>query len=226
MTTEQSAAPTAALATGMEAADDQGRIFASSQNDTPALPQNESQREYQALVKAGAPQSLLDEFLKQSPDVKKSTLSPEAAELESQFPPASPADIDLGFVPEQLATPEGVAAKTQMETWITAAGMPKDMTQPFVNSVNETARTLSTMTPNNREIHAHVEQDKAIRMCGGEANYKAQLAEARVFLQNLDKRSPGVLAFIKTHPEVVDNSAMTQSILFQMVVLDKARRGK
>jgi hypothetical protein len=226
MTTEQAAPAATAGPTGMEGADSDGRVFASSQTPAPAAPQNDSQREYQALVAAHAPQSLLDEFLKQTPDaVANSTLTAEQKEIADQFPTANPADIDLGFVPEQLAKPEGVAAKTQMETWITSAGAPKEMVQPFIDSVNQTAKTLATMPAQNREVHAKMEQDKAVRMCGGETAYKAQLADAKVFLQRLDQKSPGVLNFIKSHPEVIDNSAMTLSILFRMAALDKVRRG-
>jgi hypothetical protein len=226
MTTEQ-AAPTAAPALAPVqpgiSPDEMGRIHVSSQ--TVQAPQSEAASILADLVAHKAPPNVIDEWKSQHPELAESTLTPDQQELAAAFPPATPADVDLGFNPDQLATPEGVAAKTQMETWVAASGAPKDMVQPLVNSVNDTAKALATMPANNRAVHAQLETDKAIRMCGGEANYKAQLAEAGAYLRRLDAKSPGVVDFLRAHPEVIDNSAMTQCLLFRMAALDKVRRG-
>jgi hypothetical protein len=224
MTTEQLAAPTAATAapTGMESAGDDGRVFASS--EVPQAPQSESQKILADLVKYKAPQNVIDEFKQQNPDMADATMTPAEKEVAAEFPPVSAKDVDLQFPADVPMTPEITAIKTQMETWITASGGTKEMIQPLISAINATA-PIAAMTADQRAVHMKVETDKIIRSVGGEANYKTQLAEAKIYLTELEARAPGIRKFIMDNPHIIDNSALVQSQLFRLAALAKARRG-
>ena len=121
------------------------------------------------------------------------TRSAEAIELDKAFPSAQPRDytIRYGGPGEDVPmTKELGDFDTSARTWMSTAGMPREIGNSLVSAIDKTTQATKHMTEGELEIYGHKEFEKLQRAHA--EKLEERLHAAAVMIDQLEQTQPGL----------------------------------
>jgi hypothetical protein len=120
-----------------------------------------------------------------------------AREIDQHFPPARPEQFDLPSLADEGEDygPRQFEADKLARSWLADARFPREIGSHIAQEAARTAALLKTMTPESRELWARGQREMIDRTLGAAAPRK--LALAHQLIQELEGKSPGVVAFLE-----------------------------
>jgi hypothetical protein len=121
-----------------------------------------------------------------------------AREIDQHFPPARPEQFDMPVIADEGEDygPRQFEADKLARSWLADARLPREIGSHIAQEAARTAALLKTMTPETRELWARGQREMIDRTLGAAAPRK--LALAHQLIQELEGKSPGVVAFLET----------------------------
>jgi hypothetical protein len=144
--------------------------------------------------------------------------------IEAQFPAAKPEDYRITYAdPGQIPPPmtsELHAFDASARTWMSGAGMPRELGNSLVNTISKVAQHTQHMTPDQLESYGYSEFERLQKAHGPALDEKLNAAGRMV--HELDTQHPGLKNLLKSNR--IGDSAMVASILIQHASIYHARK--
>jgi hypothetical protein len=148
----------------------------------------------------------------------------EEKELDRHFAAAKPEDfiIRYGLPGQELPmTPELKQFDASARTWLSMAGMPKNIGDSLVNAIAKVTATTQRMTPAQLEQYGADEFVKLERAHGPALEERLQVAERMV--HDLDLKTAGLKNLLKSRG--IGDNALIANMLIAHARIYHARRG-
>jgi hypothetical protein len=140
------------------------------------------------------------------------TKSPEQKNLEQWAPDAKPGDYRIAYgVPGQEAemTPEIKQFDETARTWMSTAGMPRDLGNSLVNQIAKVAQQTERMSPDELLQYGYSEYEKLQRVHGNKLDER--LHSAAKMIDVLEQQRPGLKSLLKS--QGLGDSAIVANML-------------
>ena len=153
------------------------------------------------------------------------TRTPEQKQLDTLHPPAKPNDYIIRYsIPGQETpmTPELKQFDTAARTWMTDAGLTREIGNSLANAIGKVVETTHKMTDAQLESYALTEYARLERAYG--SNLETKLQSAAQMIHALESKQPGLKTFLKS--KGIGDSAIIASMLIQQAERWHERRGR
>jgi hypothetical protein len=140
-------------------------------------------------------------------------------------PPAEPADYLISYArPGQDVpiTPEIKAFDQAARTWMSSAGLPRELGNSLANTIDRVTEHTATMTEAQLEAYGHTEFQKLQQAYGPELEAKLNAA-GRMVLE-LDAKTPGLKTLLKS--QGIGDNAMVAKLLIEAGERYWTRKGR
>jgi len=151
------------------------------------------------------------------------TRSDEQKLLDAQFPAAKPEDYIIHYgIPgqEPEMTKELKAFDTSARTWMSSAGLPRELGNSLVTTIAKVAQQTQRMTADQLETYGYAEFEKLQRAHG--PTLEERLRDAGRMVHELDTQHPGLKNLLNSRG--IGDSAMVANLLMGHAQIYHARK--
>jgi hypothetical protein len=149
----------------------------------------------------------------------------EQKALDQQFPPAKPTDYRIAYGEagrEPASSPELKAFDTNARTWMSTAGMPREIGNSLVTAIAKVAQQTKNMNADELDSYGHAEFAKLEKAHGPALEERLQAAAQMV--HDLDLKTPGLKNLLKSRG--IGDNAMVANLLISHAQIFHAKRAR
>ena len=153
------------------------------------------------------------------------TRTDEQKTLDTHFPAAKPDEFMIrygGPGEDVVMTPELKQFDTTARTWLSGAGLPRDLGNSLVNAISKVSQQTQHMTPDQLETYGYAEFAKLEKAFG--ATLDDKLRDAGRMVEELDAKQPGLKHLLKS--KGIGDNALIASMLMGHAAIYHARKGR
>src|SRR4029079_2649748 len=153
------------------------------------------------------------------------TRTKEERQLDQAFPVARLDEFQINYAagpgqdPPEM-TPELTAFDTNARTWMSSAGLPRELGNSLVNTIAKVAQQTQRMTPDQLETYGYTEFEKLQRAHGPALEEKLQAAAHMI--HDLDQKTPGLKNLLRS--KGIGDNAMVANMLIAHAQIYHARK--
>jgi len=149
----------------------------------------------------------------------------EQKTLDQHFPGAKPEAYSIRYgVPgqEPTMTPELKQFDTTARTWMSSAGMPRELGNSLVTQISRVTQQTQRMSPDQLESYGYAEFAKLEKAFG--PTLEEKLHSAALMIHDLDLKQPGLKNLLRS--KGIGDNALVASMLIQHASIYHARKGR
>ena len=154
------------------------------------------------------------------------TRTDEEKMLDKQFPPAKDSDYTIRYGEpggqEPTMTPELKQFDTTARTWMSGAGMPRELGDSLVTQISRVTQQTQRMSPDQLESYGYAEFAKLEKAFG--PTLEEKLHSAALMIHDLDLKQPGLKNLLRS--KGIGDNALVASMLIQHASIYHARKGR
>ena len=152
------------------------------------------------------------------------TRTEEQKELDHHFPPSKPEEYVIRY-----GLPDGTPMSQELRlfdqsarTWLSEAGLPRELGNSLVNAIAKTAQQTQHMTEAELDRYSAAEYAKLERVYG--AQLEAKLQSAAVMIHALDAKQPGLKNLLRS--KGIGDASLIVNMLITHAPIYHARKGR
>lgn len=155
---------------------------------------------------------------------RQDTRSEEQRELDAAFPVAKPEEYVIRY-----GLPDGTPMSQELRqfdqsarTWLSQAGLPRELGNSLVNAIAKTVQQTQNMTEAELDRYSADEYAKLERVHG--AHLEEKLQAAAVMIHALDAKQPGLKQLLRS--KCIGDASLVAQILVTHAPIYHARTGR
>jgi hypothetical protein len=167
-------------------------------------------------ISAEAAEKIFNEL--STPLAERSTVDTRTDEqkaLDQAFPPADPTAYTIRYSRPGQDTPVTEEIKqfdANARTWMSSAGLPRELGNSLVNQIDRVSQHTATMTPEQLVVYGEREFVKLQNLYG--AGLEDKLKSAALMIHELDQKKPGLKQLLRTGG-IGDNALIVSQLIAQ-----------
>jgi hypothetical protein len=149
----------------------------------------------------------------------------EQKALDQQFPAAKPEDYRIAYGEagqEPTMTPESKAFGQSARTWMSTAGMPKNIGDSLVNQIGRVVQQTQHMSASQLEQYGYAEFAKLEKVHG--PALEERLSDAARMVHDLDFKTPGLKHLLRS--KGIGDNALVVNLLLAHAPIYHAKQGR